>query len=165
MGELDPSQTLWDFALAFYAQPHVADACLQLQDKHQANVCLLIGMCWLDARQQYLVDAEFAILKNRIEGWAQEVVMPLRSLRRLLKLPFENLAQDETQTQLRMSIKQAELLAEKKLLLEIERWTLPIAVSKGAINLKNLARYARELNAPQTLMAILQPDTNEDSAI
>lgn len=152
-----PSQSLWDFALAFYAQPLMADACLQLQDEYQANVCLLIGLRWLDMRGQHLDDAEFAAVKNHIQGWSKNVIEPLRSLRRELKLPFENWVQDETQMQLRAAIKQAELLAEKKLLIEFERWVVarPTQHVRAA---NNLERYLMQLAAPKNLIELMRSD-------
>lgn len=149
-------QPLWDFALAFYAQPQVAEACLQLQDEYQANVCLLIGLRWLDVRGQYLSGADFATLKIHIQDWARGVVEPLRSLRRDLKLPFANFVQDEIQTQLRTLIKQAELLAEKKLLIEIERWAIALSPISKMEPVNNLARYLIELNVPHVLIECLQ---------
>lgn len=154
--ELKSSQALGDFALAFYAQPQVAETCLRLQDEHQANVCLLIAMCWLDARQYHLADEELLALQNHIRGWTQDVVEPLRYLRRRLKLSFETLPQDETQMELRNTLKQAELLAEKKLLMEIERWIgknsqASVTGAQG----KNLERYTRELKAPKGLVALI----------
>lgn len=164
MAELNSSQTLWNFALVFYAQPHVAKACLRLQDEYKANVCLLIAMCWLDARQHYLTDADFVALQNYIDGWSQEVVEPLRLLRRRLKSSFENLPQDETQMELRNSIKQAELLAEKKLLMEIERRISLFTALNSNKSYSNITRYGVELKAPQDLIAIFQPEIIEESS-
>lgn len=151
---MNEPQQLWDFAVAFYAQPQVADTCVRVQDEYKANVCLLIAMCWLDTCSQPLSDAEFARLKTHIAGWTIQIVEPLRSLRRQLKLPFEALPQDETQEQLRNALKQAELLAEKKLLEELERW---LSESANAVDKKvvsNLERYAQELNLPPAFVAV-----------
>jgi uncharacterized protein (TIGR02444 family) len=154
--ELTSSQTLWNFALAFYAQPQIAETCLRLQDEYKANVCLLIAMCWLDARQHQLADEELMALRNHIRGWTQEVVEPLRYLRRRLKSPFEVLPQDETQMELRNILKQAELLAEKKLLIEIERWiSVNSQVTSAKAQGKNIERYASELNVPEDLVALI----------
>jgi len=150
---LSPSQPLWGFALAFYAQPQVADACLQLQDEYQANVCLLIGLRWLDVREQRLDDGQLAALNEHIKTWTDTVILPLRSLRRALKLPVENFPQDEAQEQLRNAIKHAELLAEKKLLQEIEGW-----VNQHIKNIRgddNLKRYLLQLESPDYLRNLL----------
>ena len=150
------TSTLWDFALALYAQPQVPDTCLQLQDEYNANVCLVLAMCWLDARQYALSDSGFSNLKLHISGWTTQIVEPLRRTRRQLKLPIDFFEQDETQTQLRNLVKQAELLAEKKLLKEIERWVDENSQAKDPITASNLERYMRELNAPLSLVSALR---------
>lgn len=156
MVEQHSPQTLWDFALGLYARPGVAAACLRLQDEYRANVCLLIAMCWLDENGQLLDDAEFASLQFHIRPWTTQVVEPLRHVRRLLKAPLESLSLNETQEQLRNTVKQAELLAEKKLLEEIESWVGEnLLASENKTSNRNLESYNHELNAPPDLVAAL----------
>jgi uncharacterized protein (TIGR02444 family) len=150
------TSTLWDFALALYAQPQVPDTCLQLQDEYNANVCLVLAMCWLDARQYPLSDADLSRLKMHISGWTTQIVEPLRGIRRQLKSPVDSFVQDETQEQLRNLVKQAELLAEKKLLEEIERWVNENSRAKDQTTSSNLERYMHELNVPIGLSAVLR---------
>lgn len=150
------TSTLWDFALALYAQPQVPDSCLQLQDEYNANVCLVLAMCWLDARQYPLSDSGFSNLKLHISGWTTQIVEPLRRIRRQLKSPIDFFEQDETQAQLRNLVKQAELLAERKLLEEIERWVDENSQAKDPITASNLERYMRELNVPLSLVSALR---------
>lgn len=161
MNTSHPSQSLWDFALAFYAQPQVAEACLQLQDEHKANVCLLIGLRWLDARERYLDEVQFNALKLYSEGWTQTVVEPLRALRRRLKLPFENVVQDETQAQLRSTIQQAELLAEKKLLLAIESWLAHASFTTTKNQRTNVENYLHQLALPSASIDLIQKKFGE----
>jgi uncharacterized protein (TIGR02444 family) len=156
-----PSQSLWDFALAFYAQPQVADACLHVQDEHGANVCLLIGLCWLDAHKQYLDEVQFNALKLHSEDWTQTVVEPLRALRRRLKLPFENFPQDEIQAELRAAIKQGELLAEKKLLFAIEHWLQHASLITKKNHHTNVENYLHQLAIPKSTIEALQKKFGE----
>jgi len=156
----ESSQSLWDFALAFYSKAEVANACLYLQDECQANVCLLIGLNWMDTRGQHLTDTDFENLQLHIQSWTQDVVAPLRNLRRKLKLPFEHYIQDETQERVREFIKQAELLAEKKLLDEIESWAKKIAVEKNNAAYSNLENYLLSLNAGQHWLEILRKNAS-----
>jgi uncharacterized protein (TIGR02444 family) len=149
-------QPLWDFALAFYAQPNMAETCVQLQDSVKVNVCLLIGLRWMDDCGKYLSDGELAALQAHIQAWTQQVVEPLRSLRRLLKQPIAGYPQDETQAQIRTAIKQAELLAEKKLLLEIEAWSQPIMPAQGSAIKSNLDVYLSALGVSQEVIELLQ---------
>jgi uncharacterized protein (TIGR02444 family) len=150
------AQSLWDFALAFYAQPQIAEACLQLQDQYRANVCLLLGLRWLDMREQSLSSAQLADLHLHTEGWAQQVIEPLRHLRRQLKHAVTPYAQDTAQEQLRTAIKHAELLAEQKLLIEIEAWVAHISTSQNPAATSNVARYLASLGAEQVLIELIQ---------
>ncbi len=149
-------QPLWDFALAFYAQPQIAEICVHLQDSYKVNVCLLIGLRWLDESGKHLSDAQFADLQTYIQVWTQQVVEPLRSLRRLLKQPVAAYPQDETQAQIRISIKQAELLAEKKLLLEIEAWSQQLSQTQDSLIKSNLDVYLSALDVNHDTVELLQ---------
>ena len=44
------AQSLWDFSVELYARPGVAAACLALQDRAGADVCLLLAALWLERR-------------------------------------------------------------------------------------------------------------------
>lgn len=149
-------QPLWDFALAFYAQPKIAETCVHLQDNYRVNVCLLISLRWLDESGKRLSDGELADLHAHIQVWTQQVVEPLRSLRRLLKQPVAGFAQDETQTQIRTAIKQAELLAEEKLLLEIEAWAQKLAQTQDPPITSNLEGYLSALAVGHDVIELLQ---------
>jgi uncharacterized protein (TIGR02444 family) len=156
MTTLNPSQSLWDFALAFYAQPHIAETCVHLQDSFKVNVCLLIALRWLDESGKHLSGDELAALQAHIHAWTQQVVEPLRSLRRLLKEPVVGYPQDEIQTQIRSAIKHAELLAEKKLLLEIEAWVKTAKWAQAASIKSNLDTYLEPLGVAQQVLELLQ---------
>lgn len=126
---------------------------MYLQDNHRVNVCLLLGLRWLDECNKALSDAQLADLQAHIQTWTQQVVEPLRALRRLLKAPLARYPQDEIQAQMRTAIKQAELLAEKKLLLEIERWSQ--GLTQGSSVQSALELYLSGLGVPQATMQLL----------
>ena len=162
MGTPDASESLWNFALSFYAKPAVADSCVLLQDQHNANVCLLIGLHWLDARGHVLSTTDLENLSAHTCRWHEEIIEPLRHLRRTLKQPYENYKKDEVQEQLRDSIKQAELLAEKKLLMEIENWSVKNAVSRSSLQHSNLTNYLKNLGLDKNFIdSIMQKLTSE----
>lgn len=142
--------------MAFYAQPKIAETCVHLQDSYKVNVCLLIGLRWMDESGKYLSDAQFADLQSHIQAWTQQVVEPLRSLRRLLKQPVAAYPQDETQLQIRTAIKQAELLAEKKLLLEIEAWSQQLTQTQDSPITSNLEGYLSALAVGHDVIELLQ---------
>lgn len=120
------------------------------------NVCLLIGLRWMDELGKHLNEYELAALQAHIQRWTQEVVEPLRALRRVLKQPVASYPQDETQAQLRAAIKQAELLAEKKLLLEIEAWVKQKIQPQDSLLNTNLEVYLSALGVSQGEIELLQ---------
>lgn len=129
---------------------------MHLQDSFKVNVCLLIGLRWMDESGKHLSDDELAALQAHIQAWTQQVVEPLRSLRHLLKQPIADYPQDEIQEQIRTAIKQAELMAEKKLLLEIEAWVKNTKPAKAAGVKSNLDTYLEPLGAAQNMLELLQ---------
>lgn len=129
---------------------------MYLQDSYKVNVCLMIGLRWMDESGKHLSDAQFADLQMYIQAWTQQVVEPLRSLRRLLKQPVAAYPQDDTQAQIRTMIKQAELLAEKKLLLEIEAWSQRLAQAQDPDGKSNLELYLPALAVSKDVIELLQ---------
>jgi uncharacterized protein (TIGR02444 family) len=108
----DTPPEIWRFALGLYRAPGVADACLALQDRHGADVVLLIGLCWLARRDSAVCDAvQIAELDAALADWRAEIVLPLRALRRALKPRLADLP--ESAAEARDRIKDAELAGER----------------------------------------------------
>lgn len=107
---------LWDYALALYQRPGVADACLQLQDTAGADVCELLWRCWLDHHALVPTEQTYSTL-DEIRAWQAEVTQPIRYLRRMLK-PRARHAHDVAT--LRNHLKEAELLAERETLRQFQ---------------------------------------------
>jgi uncharacterized protein (TIGR02444 family) len=102
----------WTFALAFYRQPGVADACLALQNDFGADVVMLIGLCWLAGRDGSAPDAAaIARLDAALGDWRTTVIAPLRALRQTLKPRLARLP--PTAAAARERIKDAELASER----------------------------------------------------
>ncbi len=98
----------WDWAVATYARPGVAEASLRLQDEHGQCVPLLLWAAW--AGEPGLA-MEAALLAR---AWLP-VIEPLRGVRRRLKVEVS--AGDETdRLALRNDVKGVELRAEKALM-------------------------------------------------
>jgi uncharacterized protein (TIGR02444 family) len=77
----------WRFSLGFYRQPGVADACIRLQDEAGVDVNLLFYLLWHAALERRLSQAEVAAIEQRIGPWREQVVAPLRAIRRAIKSP------------------------------------------------------------------------------
>ncbi len=129
---------------------------MYLQDTYNVNVCLLIGLRWMDESGKCLDDIQFSDVQMHIQAWTQQVVEPLRSLRRLLKQPIAGYPQDEAQEQIRTAIKQAELLAEKKLLLEIEVWSQQLTQTQDSPITSNLEGYLSALAVGHDVIELLK---------
>jgi len=105
--------SLWEFALAFYSRDGVEAACLRLQDEAGVDVCELLWHAWLH-HLGLACDANPAAVRR----WQREVTAPLRQLRRTLK-PAAS-ARDSV-AELRQTLKQAELQAEREALSRLAR--------------------------------------------
>ena len=107
----DSENSFWDFSLAVYHRPGVAEACLALQDRHGLDVNLLLLCCWNGSEGRRLDAEDFARLGESVGGWQDSVVGPLRGVRRWLKdLPDAASPQFDA---LRQAVKDCELEAER----------------------------------------------------
>ncbi len=119
----------WAFALALYARPGVADACLALQNEADVDVMLLLMATFAAVKHRTLLaPEEIGALDEICRPWREQIVRRLRTIRTELKtgpLPAPN---GETE-QFRSKVKALELEAEKfanKLLAE----SLPLRPSR-----------------------------------
>jgi uncharacterized protein (TIGR02444 family) len=103
---------LWDFSLAVYDRPGVAAACLALQDRHGLDVNLLLFCCWASSMERALDPATLAAAEAAVSTWRNQVVRPMRALRRRLKREVEGFPAGEVEA-LRGRLLEAELEAER----------------------------------------------------
>ncbi|MFA5600510.1 MAG: TIGR02444 family protein [Phenylobacterium sp.] len=138
--------SLWDWAVAAYERPGVADACLELQDAHGQNTCFLLWAAWSGAADPGLLEhaAETA------QVWENEVVAPLRRVRRDLKSPTPPVADADRET-LREQVKSTELAAEKSLLEALGR-ILPARRSPDLVQVLQAAARAWGAAAPDAAL-------------
>jgi len=90
----EEARALWSFSLATYDAPGVSAACIGLQDRHGIDVNLLLFCCWAGARGQKLTATRLKRLQKGVASWQDEVVQPLRRVRRRLKSETSDAAQD-----------------------------------------------------------------------
>ncbi|MFT3998510.1 MAG: TIGR02444 family protein [Asticcacaulis sp.] len=130
----------WDWAVRAYGAPGVAEACLVLQDTHHQCVPLILFGAWAEARG-YGLDAEVceaAVDTARV--WADEVITPLRTIRRRIKGPVSDM-DAAARHDIREQIKATELGAEKALMVSLEALIDPEA--PGGVRSENVLRLAR----------------------
>lgn len=102
----------WRFSLDFYRRPGVAEACLALQDGDGVDVNLLLFLLWLATAKRRVSAGTVAAVAARAERWREDVVRPLRALRRRLKDGSDLVAAGAAEA-LRTRIKAVELEAER----------------------------------------------------
>jgi len=111
----------WAFALAIYAKPGVAEACLTLQNEAGVDVMLLLATTFAAVKHRVLLTAdEIRALDEASRLWREQIVWPLRAIRSELKTGPKP-APSEATEQFRSQVKALELAAEKlenKLLVE-----------------------------------------------
>lgn len=83
--ETGAGSPFWRFSLGIYRQPGVADACIALQDGCGVDVNILLFMLWLATTKQRVPPAEAQSICAKAGPWRDDVVVPLRTLRRRLK--------------------------------------------------------------------------------
>ena len=120
-----PAHPFWDFALDVYRRPGVSDACLELQENQQADVNLLLFVCWIGASGRGRLGAdEIGLCIETARPWHDAVVRPLRAVRRTLKGGLGSAPADLTDG-LRRQIQAREIDAE-----HIEQLMLTAAIPR-----------------------------------
>ncbi|MFC6337183.1 TIGR02444 family protein [Pseudomonas sp. CCM 7891] len=107
---------LWSFALSTYARPGVENTCLRLQEQG-ADVCLLLCGLWLEQQGVAPEPARVLALRQIAGPWQDEVVEPLRRVRKQWRAMAQHNAGLDA---LREQVKALELEAERQLLLCLE---------------------------------------------
>jgi uncharacterized protein (TIGR02444 family) len=128
------------FALELYRRTGVADACLDLQFRHDLDVNVVLFGAFIGAvRRQTLTIADLDLAHRRIDAWHQEVVRPLRAVRQRLKtgpVPAPN----EATGALRRKLAQLEIEAE---LIELDQLGALIPELRSSGSISNAAECAR----------------------
>ena len=97
----------WEFSLAIYRLEGVAGACIELQDKFDMDVNLLLYGVWLASQDRVLENLHLSEMEVVISTWREAVVKPLRDLRRQWRMYPEADA-------IRNEVKALELQAERQ---------------------------------------------------
>jgi uncharacterized protein (TIGR02444 family) len=146
---------LWDFACETYARPGIREICLDWQTRYDADIPLVLALCWQAARGSHAPDTRgLEDLRRALEPWRKGTVLPLRALRERLK----PLSPAHSQTaRLRTAILTAELAAERVQLEYLARM-LPDTGrrTQGAAQATTLAHQA--LDTYLTLLGVSPED-------
>ncbi|WP_353235325.1 TIGR02444 family protein [Diaphorobacter ruginosibacter] len=98
----------WAYALQCYAHPGVPQACLLLQDRLSLDVLVLLhAACLAHLHGVNVTRQDVAHADAEVTDWREQVVRPLRTVRRAIG------KEDASLSGLRAQIQQAELQAER----------------------------------------------------
>ena len=73
---------IWEYSLALYADPAVADACIAAQDSCGLDINLALYAGWLATRDLCLTPEHARAADRQVREWRERVIQPLRALRR-----------------------------------------------------------------------------------
>ena len=76
---------LWQYACQVYSQPGMEAALLDLQDEHSADINLILQALWLTSEG---TEWTFDCIPNDYGKWVKEQVVPIRTMRRSLKIDW-----------------------------------------------------------------------------
>ena len=86
MADAAQSTTAFErFSLSFYGRSQVADACLWLQDHCGMDVNFVLFAVFCGCRGARMSAEDWSRLDRHMTPWRQQVVLPLRAVRRWLK--------------------------------------------------------------------------------
>lgn len=121
----------WDFSLALYAEPAISGICLELQNKSNVDVNVLLLVAWAAANGRQLDMADVERLDIEVRDWRKDVIVPLRETRTRLKSILQTSKDRMGIQELRESVKGAELTAEQIEQAIIASWLLVNAKSRA----------------------------------
>ncbi len=139
----------WQFSLGFYAEPGMAQACLQLQDSCGADVNVLLYLLYLARAGRRIDGAALERIDSLAREWRAAVVAPLRGVRTRIKTTV-GAFEPATTGALRAEVQRVELAAERLQQETMERLApaqdlgVPCA-DAAACARDNLALYADRL--------------------
>ncbi len=106
-----PDNPFWEFSLAVYGHDGVSMACLALQERHGLDVNLLLYCTWAGTFGHALGDRDLKRLVEAARPWQDDIVAPLRAVRRRLKA-YADQQPPAQRKRLREKVMAAELEAE-----------------------------------------------------
>jgi uncharacterized protein (TIGR02444 family) len=136
----------WAFSLRLYGEKGVPEATLVLQDECGADVDIVLYILWRASGGVCLDEVAIDTAVSSVAAWVQQVVLPLRAVRRALKTRLADVSPADAEA-LRSRVKAEELEAERLQHQALERLAPPasgIPVDPGPA----LAAYAARLAKP-----------------
>ena len=136
----------WAFSLRLYGEKGVPEATLVLQDECGADVDIVLYVLWRASGGVCLDEAGVDTAMTAVAAWVQQVVLPLRAVRRALKTRLADVSPTDAEA-LRSRVKAEELEGERLQHQALERLA-PIVAAMPVDPGPALAAYAARLAKP-----------------
>ena len=107
-----PGSPFWQFSVTYYRMPGVSETCLELQDRCAVDVNLLLFLLWMAVERRRVTVDDVRVLIDKLKRWQTGVIIPLRTLRRMLKIDAP-LVEPAAAEFFRVRVKALELEAER----------------------------------------------------
>jgi uncharacterized protein (TIGR02444 family) len=153
--ETQHGSPFWRFSLRFYRQPGVADACIALQDGCGVDVNILLFFLWLATARRRVPPAVAQAVCAKVASWRDDVVVPLRTLRRRLK-NGSTLVERGAAELFRTRIKAVELESER--LQQESMFVLAVRLATEAVTTVEAAARANVTAYEQALARTFAPE-------
>lgn len=149
---------LWTFAVRLYQSPGVQPAALALQDADGVDVNMMLFAAWCGAQRAVALGAaDFQAVEAAVGPWRRQVVLPLRSVRRLLKVDAFG-GFEPAQAGFRKEVAALELRAERLQLdaMSATRTGTPATASASLAlsNVEALLSFASVADTPRRQQAV-----------
>ncbi|MEH6451107.1 MAG: TIGR02444 family protein [Oleispira sp.] len=129
---------LWQYACQVYSQAGVEAALLALQDDHGADINLILQALWLASEGKQWTKA---YIPTDYDQWMEEQVLPLRQMRRSMKVEWVEKRGSQYEG-FRQQVKKLELNAEQHALAMLFALSDQEAKSDTGLVIANLAQLA-----------------------
>lgn len=112
-------ETAWNDIVAMYAAPGLARELLRRQDEEGLDVVLHLFALWAEGQGRPLEGQALAEAAAVVAGWREQVIVPLRALRRAMKtMDADSALRDGVRSQ----VQAAELAAERAQVAMLCEW-------------------------------------------
>lgn len=143
---------LWQYACQVYSQAGVEASLLALQDDHGADINLILQALWLASEGKQWTKA---CIPTDYEQWVEKQVLPLRQMRRSMKVEWvekRGLQYDCFRQQVKKLELKAEQYALALLYLNTDGPAIVSAAAKTSLAAQNIRTLAEYLGIENTLL-------------
>lgn len=147
-----PDSEFWNFSVQIYALPEVEKYCLDLQNKYDADINIILYCLWISEKPVILNQDDIELLIEATRPWQETILKPLRDARKMMKQHIIAMP-SEMMNQTISSLSDMEINAEHMSQLALEKTldlnlnTVPSTQSPIECASTNLSVYLQQLDS------------------